>query len=359
MKNRTAGPAAPALAALSRAAVVHAPGLCASAAALLADLERRPGTLGYDSVREALRAALPEVDDGKRRRWCRDFWRAKYRSWVEHRLLESLSGPDLQRYVADRVAVEGRGHLDEALDRREPVVVFTPHFGSFLVATLRVALEARGRKKLFLFYDPPELNPYAPTMRDIFERMAVGAESVFNNRAGLIRVSRGLARGGVLGLMPDVYRWEPSSLFVPFFGRFEVFMAGTAFFALRFGAVLLPLYCRPVGHGRFRLEVDPPLAAAGGGPTADALFETTAAIARNMEMHIRRAPEQWAYWPRFGSQTEGVLPLPTDPGGWEAAVTSLRMRFQARAPALGELLAGLEKQLAEVPRLSESRRKPA
>jgi KDO2-lipid IV(A) lauroyltransferase len=266
---------------------------------------------------------------------------------VEHRLLENLSGPDLQRHVAERIAIEGREHLDAALDSREPVVVFTPHFGSFLAATLRVALEARGRKRLFLFYDPPELNRYSSTMKGIFDRMAVDAESVFNNRAGLIKASRGLARGGVLGLMPDVYRWEPGAMFVPFFGRFELFMAGTAFFALRFGARLLPLYCRPVGYGRFRLEVDPPLAVLGGGPTADALFQTTAAIARNMETHIRRAPEQWVYWPRFGSQTQGALPLPTDPGGWEAAVTSLRERVQARTPALGALLAYLERQLAD------------
>ena len=359
MKNRTAGQGVLALDAAARAAVVHAPGLCARAAACLADLERRPGTPGYDAVCEALRAALPEVDERKRRRWCRAYWRARYRSWVEHRLLENLSGPDLRYHVAARVAMEGREHLDAALDGREPVVVFTPHIGSFLVATLRVAFEARGRKQLFLFYDPPELNHYSTTMRGIFDRMAVGAESVFNNRAGLIKVSKGLARGGVLGLMPDVSRWEPSALFVPFFGRFEVFMAGTAFFALRFGASLLPVYCRPVGRGRFRLEVDPPLAVSGNAPTADALFETTAAIARNMETHIRRAPEQWIYWPRFGSQTEGAVPLPAEPGGWEAAVTSLRERFQSRSPALGALLACLERQLAEAASRSESRQEPA
>lgn len=333
--------------ALARAAVVRAPGLCARAAALLADVERRPGSPSFDQVHRALRAALPAAGERQLRGWCRDFWRARYRSWVEHRLLESLSGPRLQRYVADRVVVNGREHLEAALQAREPVVVFTPHFGSFLVATLRVALEARGRKQLFLFFDPPELNRYAPTMREIFDRLAVGAESVYNNRAGLIKVSRGLARGGVLGLMPDVYRLEPSAMFVPFFGRLQVFMAGTAFFAQRFGARLLPLYCRPAGHGRFRLDVDPPLAVAGDGPTADGLFATTAAIARNMESHIRGAPDQWVYWPRFGSRREEVVPLPLDPDGWSTAVTSLRERFQARAPAVAEVLTGLERQLAE------------
>jgi KDO2-lipid IV(A) lauroyltransferase len=256
---------------------------------------------------------------------------------VEHRLLENLRASDLQRYVADRVAIEGREHLDAALDARESVVVFTPHFGSFLMATLRVALEARDRKQLFLFYDPPEVNRYSPTMKGIFDRMAVGAESVFNNRAGLLKVSRGLARGGVLGLMPDVYRREPSAIFVPFLGRFQVFMAGTAFFALRFKARLLPVYCRPLGRGRFILEVDPPLAVAGSGLTADALFETTAAIARNMEAHIRRSPEQWVYWPRFGSQIDSAVSLPADSGEWETAWAGLRERFQARAPALDAL----------------------
>jgi phosphatidylinositol dimannoside acyltransferase len=347
VRRRTCGQRVVAPDALAVAAVVHAPGLCARLAALRADIERRPGTHGYDSVSEALRIALHEVDDRTRRRWCREFWRARYRSWVEHRLLENLSGSDLQRYVADRVTVEGREHLDATLDAREPVVAFTPHFGSFLMATLRVALEARGRKQLFLFYDPPEVNRYAPTMRRIFDRMAVGTESVFNNRAGLIKVSRGLARGGALGLMPDVYRWEPSAMFVPFLGRFQVFMAGTAFFALRFGARLLPLYCRPVEPGRFRLKVDPCLAVSGDGPTADALFEATAAIAHNMETHIRQAPEHWVYWPRFGRQIEGTLSLPASPEAWESALTSLRERYQTRAPALGALLACLERQLAE------------
>jgi Kdo2-lipid IVA lauroyltransferase/acyltransferase len=329
-----------------RAIVGHAPELSARAAALLADVERRPGTYEYDQVRAALQAALPEMTERSRRRCCRDYWRARYRSWVEHRLLENLSGPGLRRYIAERVAVEGREHLDAALRSPGPVVAFTPHFGSFLVTTLRVALEALGHKQLFLFYDPPEMNHYSTTMRNLFDRLAVGAESVFNNRAGLLKVSKGLARGGVLGIMPDVYRREPTALFVPFLGRLQMFMAGTAYFALRYRAPLLPLYGRPIGGGRFSLVADPPLKPAGEGPTAAALFETTAAIAQNMEMHILRTPEQWVYWPRFGIESARAVALPGTPEGWEAAMAGLRERLRVRASPLSAVLTRLETELA-------------
>ncbi len=334
---------------LARNLVARAPGISSRVAAWLADLERRPGSREHERVRAALRAAMPELDHGARRRWCRGFWQARYRSWVEHRWLESLSGPALCREMTERVDVSGEEHLAAALAGAEPVVAFTPHFGSFLVTTLRMALEAQGRKQLFLFYDPPELNPYSPTMKALFDRMSVGAVSVFNERAGLVKVSKGLARGGVLGLMPDVYRWEPSAIFVPFFGRLEVFMAGTAFFALRFGARLLPLYGRQTGDRRFRVDVDAPLAVPEGPPTADAVFETTAAIARNLEEHIRRAPDQWVYWPRFGGRVGSALSLPVDSAGWDQALQRLCERSAVRAPAVRDLIAGLQSRLEKRP----------
>ncbi|HEX7578734.1 MAG TPA: hypothetical protein VF580_01955 [Thermoanaerobaculia bacterium] len=331
---------------LATAAVVHAPALSGRLAAFLADLHRGCGALRSDSLSESLAIAFPDASERELRRLDREFWRSKYRRWVEHRQLESLSPSALVRYARTHVEIEGEEHLQEALECPEAVVAFTPHYGHFLLATLRFALEAQGRKQMFLFYNPPEKNPYTPTMSRLFARLGSGAESVFNNRAGVLRVSKGLAHGGALGIMPDVYELEPGAMFVPFFGKFLICMAGTAFFTLRFAARLLPVYCRRVGPDRFALEVDPPLVVGRKSSSPDDVFDLTAAIARNMETHIRRAPEHWVYWENFRDRVARAISLPPDACGWRRELAGLRERYRSHTPPLTSLLAELEGRLA-------------
>lgn len=332
--------------ALATAVVVNAPALSGRLAAFLADLNRACGALRSDSLSESLAIAFPGASTRELLRLEREFWRSKFRRWVEHRQLESLTPSALAHYARNHVTIEGEEHLREALESPEAVVVFTPHYGNFLLATLRIALEAQGRKQMYLFYNPPEKNPYTPTMNRLFERLASGAESVFNNRAGVLRVSKGLARGGVLGIMPDVYELEPGAVFVPFFGKFLICMAGTAFFTLRFSARLLPIYCQRVGPDRFALEVDPPIVVGRKSSSQDDLFDVTAAIARNMETHIRRAPEQWVYWENFRDRVARAVALPHDARGWRRELAGLRDRYHAHTPPLTSLLAELEGRLA-------------
>lgn len=330
---------------LATATVLHAPALSGRLAAFLADLHRACGVGRSDSLSESLAIAFPDASERELRRLEREFWRSKYRRWVEHRQLESLAPSDLVRYARTHVEIEGEEYLRDALEGPEAVVVFTPHYGHFLLGTLRIALEAQGRKQISFFYNPPEKNPYSPTMVRLFERLGSGAESVFNNKAGVLRVSKSLARGGAVGIMPDIYELEPGAMFVPFFGKLVIYMAGTAFFTLRFAARLLPGYCRRVGPDRFALEFDPPLVVGRKSSSPDDLFDVTAAIARNIETHIRRAPENWMYWETFRDRVAKAISLPPDACGWRRELAGLRERYRSYMPLLSSLLAEFEERL--------------
>lgn len=279
----------------------------------------RPGPLST-----ALEAAFPEASAAELAALASAYWRSKYQRWVEHRQVETMAPDRLRDYCVSHVELRGEEHLQAALLGPEPVVAFTPHYGHFLLATLRVALEAEGKKPMFLFYNPPEKNPYSPTMRRIFDSAKTGAQSVFNDRAGILKVVRGLGRGGIMGIMPDVYDLDAGAVFVPFFGRLLIAMTGTAFFAARFGARLLPVYCARSGEDRFRLEVETPLEVSRTGSLEDDLYATTAAVAASMEARIRRAPEHWVYWESFMDRVCRGVALPTDAAGWAAQLRALR-----------------------------------
>jgi KDO2-lipid IV(A) lauroyltransferase len=81
---------------------------------------------------------------------------------------------------------------------------------------------------------------------------------------------------------------------VEFFGERTTVPAGAAFFALRTGAALLPTsvyFTRRVdGH---HTVVRPPLTLPVRGRLRDDVQQLTQMLVRELEVLIRRAPEQW------------------------------------------------------------------
>lgn len=314
----------PAAAAIFRRLVLHTPSLVKFAAkGAGAYVYRRGTTIRRDLVRN-FEAALPGIDTEA---LVKKYVRSRYEMLIEQLELDYLAPEAVRGFVEERVTWSGVEHLDDALGRPEPIVLYTPHFGHFAIAGLALTLRASQKKSVSVFFNPPEKNPYAQRMRNLIESLGVPAQPLYNDRAGLIKAFRTLKSGGFVALMPDVYDADAGTIFVPFFGRFSHAMPGSAFLAQKYNATLLPIYCYRTGTGRYEIRVDPPLPLASGGDLDANVWETTAAIHRNMEQHLRERPEDWMYWQTFIRRTYPGVAVPHDREEWSGALDAVRRRF--------------------------------
>ncbi len=291
--------------------------------------------------------AFPRLSDAELRELVNRHRRASFQSEYERRQLDMMPGPQLRDFCMKRIEVEGAEHLRAACESPEPVVLFTPHYGSFAVGTMRAAMDIAPHKQFSLFYDSPEKNPTTHIYKGIVERLDVGTKVLYNDRTAVLAGTRALRKGGVLGIMPDVYEYNLGLMFVPFFGGLTVAMGGTAFFALKAGARLLPAYCVRRGRGRFVARYDAPIELSRTGNLNEDIYHTTVRIFANMEAQFTAAPEHWVYWDRFADRMgyELEVKLPREDETWEERFTRMRRAMATERSPLGRFLGGFEARL--------------
>jgi len=207
-------------------------------------------------------------------------WAGGARRWESH--VRTVSGIDIVE--AERAVGTG-------------VLVLAPHVGNWEL--LNCLLGARFRAAVM--YEPPR-NTYLDA-RINRARAMTGSEPVPTTVAGLRRVLRQLADGGVVGLLPDQVPARESGVHVPFFGA---------------PALTMTLPQRLLSRSR----ATPVLAAAirNGDGTFDVTFERldesvraaeqdVAATALNaaIETLVRRTPAQYQWeYARFKRPPVGV-----------------------------------------------------
>lgn len=318
-----------------------------------AALDRIADAYKYLNVEETERLqqnfsfAFPHLSEQELRELVIKHRRATFQAEYERKQLDMMPGPQLRDFCMKHIEIEGEEHLRAACEGVEPVVLFTPHYGSFAIGTMRAALDIAPHKQFSLFYDSPEKNPTTHIYKGLIERLEVGTKVLYNDRTAILAGTRALRKGGVLGIMPDVYEYNPGLMFVPFFNGLTVAMGGTAFFALKAEARLLPAYCWRRGRGRFHLRYDPPIELSRTGNLSEDIYHTTVRIFANLEAQFTAAPEHWVYWDRFSTRMAYDLEakLPRGHESWAERFTILRRAMATEQSTLGRFLGGFEARL--------------
>lgn len=226
--------------------------------------------------------ALPELDDGARRRLVRATFAHAGESFVELALWPKL------QHRGDYLIAEGLGVLDAVMAEGRGGIAVTGHTGNWelLAAAIgaRYPLTVVARRVNDTRFD-------ALVVR--FRRMA-GIEVLARDVPDLLaRIRSALAQGRVVAFLID-QDTRASGVFVPFFGRPAHTPAGAAILALRARVPLFTVFIerRPDGGHRIRLA-DVPFAEGGGRAT---VTELTARLTAAIEAQIRRAPAEWVWW---------------------------------------------------------------
>ena len=223
--------------------------------------------------------------------------------------LELLSHCELKREV-DAMHVVGAENLTKADNSGRPVIYVTAHYGAFMLAALKAAMISKSRKVNF-FYNPEDRNEYAPKSAALIEFMNSSCGIIHNTRAGILSALKCLKRGESLCIVADQINPESEMLFVPFFGRFYAAMPGTAFFADRVDALIVPCFARNARNSTV-LEAHAPIdpRTLRCQSPAERHYILTSAIFAAFEKQIRQAPTPWRYWRKFEAQTVAFPAIP-------------------------------------------------
>jgi KDO2-lipid IV(A) lauroyltransferase len=189
--------------------------------------------------------------------------------------------------IAAHCAIEGYEHIEAGLARGNGVILALPHLGGWEWAGAAMAL--RGHRLLAVVekIEPPELLAWFAE-----QRAAIGIEVVTLGPDVGVKVLRALRDNRIVCLLSD-RDIAGDGVEVEFFGERTTLPGGPATLALRTGAMLVPVavYFR---EGRDHLGVvRPPLEVQRLGRLREDIARITQALAHELEILIRAAPEQW------------------------------------------------------------------
>ncbi len=197
-----------------------------------------------------------------------------------------LRGPvrSMEEFYASTEIV-GAEYLDAALEKGKGVVMITGHFGNWDRCSTWVVDRGHSLSVVAREADTEGVNAFLMSVR------SANGTKVIPRGAAARPMIEALRRNELVGIFPDQNNDE---IYIPFFGKPAGTALGPGVIAERTGAPVVPIYCVRVGRCKYRIEVFPPLEIEPG-------FEVKGegvmrAINANLEMVIRRHPEQWLWF---------------------------------------------------------------
>ena len=199
-------------------------------------------------------------------------------------LVEIFSGEEFARVARSspiRGAV-GLAAIEAAQDAGRPVMLVSGHFGNYDV--VRAVMAGRGRPVGGLYN--PMSNPHFNT-RYVAAITSISKPVFPRGRRGLAEMLKHLRGGGMVGILIDQRMAHGAPL--KFFGQTAYTALSTAEMALKYNALVVPVYGRRLPDGlSFELIVEPPLQP--GTPE-----EMTQALNDSLEAQVRTHMDQW-FW---------------------------------------------------------------
>jgi len=213
---------------------------------------------------------------------------AEVYEWYAQYYLESFRLPDLSPAAVDQgFAYSGFGRIEKAIGAGRGAIVALPHLGSWewgafwMSCVADIAITAVVEP-----LEPPELFAWFQQLRE-----SLGM-TIVSTGAGAGKAAVGALRRGEVLCLPADRDIAGNGVGVEFFGEQTTLPAGPATLALRTGSPILPTAVFWRDGIRFA-EVRPPLEVERQGRLREDIERITQALAKEFELFILQAPEQW------------------------------------------------------------------
>jgi len=195
----------------------------------------------------------------------------------------------------------GHEHLTHAIASTRGIIICTPHLGDWEL----IGLYCSTLRPMTNLYRPQRSSEADSLIRQ--GRQRLGANLVPTDVNGVRALYRALAKGEMIGVLPDQNPGKGTGVFVPFFGISTNTMVLLPRLAHKYKPAVFYSYAERLSWGRgFRLHFVP---ASEELASADLLTAATS-LNHGLEQEICKMPEQyWWSYQRFRRRPDGEPPL--------------------------------------------------
>ena len=188
------------------------------------------------------------------------------------------------------------GDLEAAIAERRPLVILTPHMGSFEVCARAYAIRYGARQPVTVLYRPARQRALREFQEESRERpmMATAPASL----SGVRQMLRALKKRESVGLLPDQVPPDGQGVWAPFFGQPAYTMTLAVRLCQQTGADCIVLRCERLPHGRgYVVHGSRLIRPLPAGTDAAAQVEAATIVNETMEREIAQDPGQylWGY----------------------------------------------------------------
>jgi KDO2-lipid IV(A) lauroyltransferase len=192
--------------------------------------------------------------------------------------------------LLERVELVGRSHVEEALKGGKGIIFLLGHIGNWELLG-RMAKFFGG--SLMAIARPLKKNERLDRFIEDVRRSS-GLEVISSKRVARHVVSA-LRENKMVGILIDQREKRHQGVEVEFFGKKASTTPASAFFALKTGAAVIPVYALRVKGGRHRFVAEPPVELITTGDKGEDIRANTQRHTEVLESIVRRYPDQW-FW---------------------------------------------------------------
>ena len=186
------------------------------------------------------------------------------------------------------VTIEGKEHIDKALDRGRGAIILTAHFGNWELLGASILAHGYTIRGITRELRSKRLDAIVSSYRE-----KVGWQGIDRDRS-VREVLRCLNRNELIAILADVDT-RTRGIFVDFFGKPAYTPYSPVAFALKTGAAILPTFIVRQADNSHRAIIEAPLTLQQSGEKEADLLANTQQFTKVIESYIRRYPEQWIW----------------------------------------------------------------
>jgi KDO2-lipid IV(A) lauroyltransferase len=193
--------------------------------------------------------------------------------------------------------VSGQEHLDAAIQSGKGAIIVSPHLGAWEIVGHYFARH----HPMTVLYRPPRMQALEGLI--VSARTRSGCQLAATDARGVRILFKALARGELVGILPDQDPGREAGVFAPFFDIPTNTMALLPRLAHKTGAPVLMAYAQRLPKGRgYHLHIQPAPDCIHAADTVEA----ATCLNQGVEDCIKALPEQyqWGY-KRFRTRPEG------------------------------------------------------
>ena len=198
---------------------------------------------------------------------------------------QGISKEDLSK----KIIFENREILDEAIKKKEKIILITAHYGNWELIPLAIGAFFGS---MTIIGRPLESKKMDEILRKNREQFNI---ELLNKKGAMKGMIDALKKGRILGLLVDQNTAENEGILINFFGKKARHTPSASLLARRFNAKIIPVFISTDDYKKYKITFYEPIKCPKTKDSEEDIKKCTQAQADITEKVIREKPHEW-FW---------------------------------------------------------------